>query len=59
MSKPIERPDEVYEALVELHRGLDDEAGRRADARLILLLAAEIGDAETLKRLIRAARDES
>ncbi len=57
MSKSIERPDEVYEALVELHRGLDEEAGKRASARLILLLASEIGDAETLKRLIRAARD--
>ena len=30
---------------------------RRADARLILLLAAEIGDAATLKRLIASARE--
>jgi hypothetical protein len=57
MSKGIDRPDEVYEALIELHRGLDHEASRRASARLILLLAAEIGDAETLKRLIRTARE--
>jgi hypothetical protein len=59
MKNAIDRPDEVYEALIELHRGLDDEASRRADARLILLLAAEIGDAETLKRLIRVARERS
>lgn len=59
MTRGIDRPDEVYEALIELHRGLDDEAGRRADARLILLMAAEIGDAETLKRLIAAARMEA
>ncbi len=59
MTKGIDRPDEVYEALIELHRGLDEDAGRRADARLILLLAAEIGDAETLKRLITAAREET
>ena len=52
----IDRPDDVYEALVELHRGLDDEASRRADARLILLMAGEIGNAETLKRLIALAR---
>lgn len=57
MSKSIEKPDEVYEALIELHRGLDEDAGRRASARLILLLAAEIGDAGTLKRLIRMARE--
>lgn len=58
MTRGIERPDDVYEALIELHRGLDEEASRRADARLILLLAAEIGDAETLRRLIDAARKE-
>jgi hypothetical protein len=54
----IDRPDDFYEALIELHRGLDDEASRRADARLILLMAAEIGDAETLKRLIALAREK-
>lgn len=59
MSKGIERPDEVYEALIELHRGLDDASSRRVDARLILLLAAEIGNAETLKRLIATARQEA
>ncbi|MSP50568.1 MAG: DUF2783 domain-containing protein [Alphaproteobacteria bacterium] len=58
MSKTIDRPDEVYEALIELHRGLDDEASRRVSARLILIMAAEIGDAEMLKRLIRTARTE-
>ncbi len=58
MTKSIDRPDEVYEALIELHRGLDEDASRRADTRLILLLAAEIGDAETLRRLIAAARKE-
>jgi hypothetical protein len=57
MSKSIEKADEVYEALIELHRGLDEEAAKHASARLILLLAAEIGDAGTLKRLIRTARE--
>ena len=55
----IDRPDDVYEALLDLHRGLDDEGSRRADTRLILLLAAEIGNAETLKRLIALARAET
>jgi hypothetical protein len=53
----IERPDEIYEALIDLHRGLDEAESRRADARLILLMAAEIGSAATLKRLIEAARE--
>lgn len=53
----IDKPDDIYEALIELHRGLDEEASKRVNARLILLLANEIGDAETLKQLIRIARD--
>lgn len=59
MTRGIDRPDEIYEALIELHRGLDEEASRQADARLILLMAGEIGDAETLKRLIAAACEEA
>lgn len=51
--------DDVYEALIELHRGLDEDASKRVNARLILLMASEIGDAETLKRLIRIAREEA
>lgn len=57
MTTRIDRPDEVYEALLELHRDLTEAESRRADARLILLLAAEIGDAARLKRLIASARD--
>lgn len=52
-------PDDVYEALIELHRGLDDEASKRVNARLILLMANEIGDADKLKRLIGAARQSA
>ena len=49
-------PDALFEALVAAHRDLSPEASRRLDARLILLLANHIGDAEVLAEAIAAAR---
>jgi hypothetical protein len=54
----LAEPDEIYAELVELHRGLDEAQSRRVNARLILLLANHIGDAEVLREAIRAARDD-
>lgn len=53
----IERPDDFYEALIELHRGLTDEQSRQVNARLILLLANHIGDMEVLAEAMAAAKD--
>jgi hypothetical protein len=55
----IERPDDFYEALIELHRGLSDEESRKVNARLILLLANHIGDMEVLKQAMEAAKAEA
>jgi len=49
-------PDGFYEALMEAHRGLDPAASRRLDARLVLLLANHIGEAEVLRQAIILAR---
>ena len=49
-------PDALFEALVAAHRDLSPVASRRLDARLILLLANHIGDAEVLAEAIAAAR---
>ena len=49
-------PDALFEGLVAAHRDLSPEASRRLDARLILLLANHIGDAEVLAEAIAAAR---
>ena len=49
-------PDALFEALVAAHRDLSPEASRRLDARLILLLANHLGDAEVLAEAIAAAR---
>ena len=49
-------PDALFEALVAAHRDLSPEASRRLDARLILVLANHIGDAEVLAEAIAEAR---
>lgn len=49
-------PDGFYAALMEAHRGLDDGASRRLDARLVLLLANHIGDDAVLREAIALAR---
>lgn len=54
----LERPDDFYEALIEMHRGLDEEESQAVNARLILLLANHIGTHETLLAAIAAARGE-
>jgi Protein of unknown function (DUF2783) len=48
-------PDALFAALVEAHRGLSPEASRLLDARLVLLLANHIGDADVLAEAIAAA----
>ncbi len=50
------RADDIYAALVDAHRGLDEAESRRLDARLILLLANEVADAERVLALIEEAR---
>lgn len=52
----MNRADDIFAALVEAHRGLDEEESRRLDARLILLLANEVGDAERVLALIGEAQ---
>jgi len=54
----IARPDDFYEALIELHRDLSEEQSRQLNARLILLLANHIGDMEVLGEAMAAAKEE-
>jgi len=53
----IERPDDFYEALIELHRDLTPEQSAKVNARLILLLANHVGDMKVLREALAAARD--
>jgi hypothetical protein len=52
----IDAPDELFRELVELHRGLDDEQCRLVDARLILLLANQVGDLAVVREAIARAK---
>ena len=49
-------PDDFYDELIALHRDLSEEESALVNARLILLLANHIGDAEVLRAAIAAAR---
>ena len=50
--------DDFYEALIEMHRDLTDEDSQRVNARLILLLANQIGDLSVLQQAMDAARND-
>lgn len=52
----IADPDGFYAALMAAHRGLDEAASRRLDAKLVLLLANHIGDEAVLKEALDLAR---
>jgi hypothetical protein len=49
-------PDALLALLLDAHKGLDAEASRRLDARLVLLLANHIGDMDALREAITLAR---
>jgi hypothetical protein len=53
----IARPDDFYQALINAHAGLTDAQSAALNARLILLLANQVGDLDTLRAAIAAARD--
>lgn len=52
----IDAPDDFYEALLKAHEGLDANASAALNARLVLLLAAEIGAQRRLCELIEMAK---
>ena len=52
----LARPDEIYNAIVDAHKDLDDAQCRALDARLILLLANHVGDEAAIREALAAAR---
>lgn len=52
----IPQPDEFYQALIDAHADLSDAQSAALNARLILLLANQVGDLATLKEAIAAAK---
>ena len=51
----LQDADAFYEQLLDAHQGLSREASELLNARLILLLANQVGDAQVLKECIEAA----
>jgi hypothetical protein len=51
----LAKPDDVYNALVDAHKGLSDDECRAFDARLILLLLNHIGDEVVIREALREA----
>ena len=49
--------DGFYERLLDAHQGLSREQSELLNARLILLLANQVGNAQVLADCVTAARD--
>ena len=52
----LDRADDVYNALIEMHEGLTPEQSQVVDAKLILLLVNHVGDFEVVREAIALAR---
>lgn len=52
----LARPDDFYEALIDMHRDLDESQSQAVNARLILLLANHIGGHAVLLDALGRAR---
>lgn len=52
----IPDPDGFYAALMEAHEGLDDEGSAALNARLVLLLANQVGEQRVLLDCVATAR---
>lgn len=55
----VENPDDFYAQLLELHDGLSDAKSHKLNAKVILMLANHIGDAEVLNETLTYAREKS
>ena len=51
--------DDFYEALIDTHRDLSDEQSAMVNAKLVLLLANNIGDISVLREAMQIARQDS
>ncbi|MGE0421222.1 MAG: DUF2783 domain-containing protein [Reyranellaceae bacterium] len=52
----LARPDDVYNLIVDAHKGLTPEQSERLNAALVLLLANHVGDEDVIREAVAAAR---
>jgi hypothetical protein len=55
----ISDPDAFYAELIDLHRDLTEEQSRLVNAKLILILANQVGDMSVLREAMALARAQS
>ena len=48
--------DAFYEQLLDAHQGLESSQSELLNARLILILANQVGDAKVLRECVEAAK---
>ena len=48
-------PDAAYRLLIEAHRGLSDSESAALNARLVLVLAQQVGDIDVLRAALELA----
>ena len=53
----LESPDDFYEALIDVHRDLDPCKSHELNAKLVLLLANQVGQQSVLVEALKAARN--
>jgi len=49
--------DDFYESLIDAHRDLNDEQSEMLNAKLILILANQVGDIGLLREALALARE--
>ncbi len=54
----ISDPDAFYAELIDLHRDLTEEQSRKLNAKLILILANQVGDIALLRQAMAMARED-
>ena len=53
----LQDADSFYEQLLDAHQGLSAQQSELLNARLVLLLANQVGDARVLKECVEAAAE--
>lgn len=56
LDQPMLAADDFYEALLDAHQGLSPEESTAFNARLVLILAHQVGDLPTLQACLAAAK---
>jgi len=49
-------PDDAYQCIIDMHKGLDDDESHAVNARLILILANHVGDKNIIAKATVVAR---